>query len=509
MIPEARLPLTVSQITEVPEGQDTVTATMQFCSYVDGAWRAGDGPRVDRVNPADPDDVVTTYTQADSRVLGSAVRGADAAFVEWDRLGYLQRGRVLADAARCIRERAELIAAKMTAEHGKMLSESRLEVEATAQTFEYHAATARNPIGVEYPSARDDERIVTVRRPLGPVGVITPWNFPAQIPAWKIAPALLHGNTVIWKPASNTPGVSVLLMRALADAGLPAGVVNLVLGSGRLGAELVASPQVRAVTFTGSVPVGQAIRQVVSNRGGKLQMELGGHNPALVLPDAEPEHAADTVVAAAMSSTGQKCTATRRVILVGSGHERLIDLIRAKVAALRVGPGSDPQTQVGPVVSRQARKEVLDSIDLATREGAEVLAQASVPAGGGAYVPPTVLTGPTSMTICREEVFGPVVVVLRAQDLNEAIALANDTPYGLSASVFTRDEASIRRCIRDIAAGLIKVNAPTTGSELHAPFGGLKDSTFPGPREQNAAAAAAFFTIEKTAYLRVAPGTRA
>jgi alpha-ketoglutaric semialdehyde dehydrogenase len=474
-------------------------------SFINGAWIESAGDITYRFNPAAPSEAVTAYRQAGSEDLAKAIQAATVAAPAWDRLGILARGRVLSTAAQMIRERAEEIARTMTAEHGKTLAESRLEVDASADTFDYHAGSARNPVGADYPSSHPDERIVTVRRPLGIVGVITPWNFPLQIPAWKIAPALLHGNTVVWKSASNTPGVSVLLMDILAKAGLPAGVANLLLGPGSLGSELVSHPKVAGVTFTGSVPVGHQIRALVCGRGAKLQMELGGHNATLVLPDADPELAASSAVNAAMGSTGQKCTATRRIILVGDGHEEFLTKLREKVAALSVGPGTDPSVQIGPVVSASARDEITSAIGQALSEGAQIIAQAAVPDSDGCYVPPTVLTGPASLTICHEEVFGPVVTVLRASTLDDAIALANSTAFGLTAAVFTSDERAVRKCVTYLDAGLVKVNAPSTGSELHAPFGGMKDSTFAGPREQNSAAAAAFFTHEKTAYLRLAP----
>ncbi|WP_211320709.1 aldehyde dehydrogenase family protein [Arthrobacter livingstonensis] len=479
--------------------------TKPVSSYIDGSWVEGSGDFVSRYNPAAPDQVVTSYHQASAAELEQAIGAASAASAAWDGLGILARGRVLVAAAAAIRDRAEDIAAVMTAEHGKTLAESRMEVDASADTFDYHGASARNPIGTEFPSSHPEERILTVRRPLGVVGVITPWNFPLQIPAWKIAPAILHGNTVVWKSASNTPGVSVLLMEALAAVGVPAGVVNLILGPGALGSELVANPLVGGVTFTGSVPVGHHIRGIVCGRGAKLQLELGGHNATLVLPDADPELAATAVVNAAMGSTGQKCTATRRVILVGDGHEDFLARVKDKVSALIVGPGMDASVQIGPVVSPSARAEINAAIDQALADGGEILAQAVLPDGEGSYVAPTVLTGPRSMAICQEEVFGPVTTVLYADTLEEGIELANNTAFGLTAAVFSSDERSIRRCVAQLQAGLVKVNAPTTGSELHAPFGGMKDSTFAGPREQNSAAAATFFTHEKTAYLRLAP----
>jgi acyl-CoA reductase-like NAD-dependent aldehyde dehydrogenase len=334
------------------------------------------------------------------------------------------------------------------------------------------------------------------------VAAITPWNFPLQIPAWKLAPALLWGNTVVWKPASDTVAVAVAFAEVLIEAGIPAGVLNMILGPGVIGAELVGRHEVSGITFTGSVPVGRFIQAAAVPRGAKVQMELGGHNAAIVMPDADPTQAAAVLVASAMGSTGQKCTATRRIIAVGDSYDDLVTELAAVVKALNVGDGRDPVTEIGPLVSVQAAKEVTSAIEQALAEGAELLARASAPVGDGAFLPPTLLAGITGLTICQEEVFGPVATVLRAVDLDEAIDIANGTPFGLTAAVFTNDEQTVRRCIRDLEAGLVKVNAPNTGSELHAPFGGLKDSSFPAPREQNAASSAEFFTWSKTAYVR-------
>ncbi|MEO7006859.1 MAG: aldehyde dehydrogenase family protein [Terrimesophilobacter sp.] len=473
-------------------------------SFINGTFCEATGPETVRFNPARPHEPVTSYQQADSSALDSAVRAAVAAAGAWDDLGIIARGRILMRVGSLIRERRELLAEQMTAENGKTIGESELEVDASADTFDYHGASSRGAVGVEYPSSNPDERIFTVRRPLGVVAVITPWNFPLQIPAWKIAPALLYGNCVVWKSASNTPAVSASLMEVMRDAGVPDGVVNLLLGPGPLGSELVSRPEIAGVTFTGSVPVGQHIRTIATSRGAKLQMELGGHNASIVLPDADLKLTATSLVAASVASTGQKCTATRRVILVGGGHEELRNELISRVQELRLGDGCDPSVQIGPVVSREARDEIRAAIDLALSEGGSILAQATVPDSEGYFIPPTILTGPATMTICREEVFGPVFTILTAPTLDDAIDLANSTRFGLTASLFTSDEGAIRQCLKYLEAGLIKVNAPSTGSELHAPFGGLKDSTFAGPREQNNEAAAAFFTVEKTAYVRSA-----
>lgn len=482
----------------------TTTTTAELSNLVGGDWITGDGAPAVSTNPAHPDDVVATYYQATEALLDQAMAAAESAARAWDDLGLIARGRILRRAAVLLSERAESVAVLMTREQGKTLPESRGEVAATIDTLDYHAASSRQPDGATYPSSNPDELIRTVRRPIGPVAVVTPWNFPLQIPAWKIAPALLWGNPVVWKCASDTPALAVAFAEVLTDAGVPAGVLNLLLGPGSLGARLVAHPTTAAVTFTGSVGVGESIRDAVVPRGTKLQMELGGHNAAIVLPDADIDTSAEDIVAAATGSTGQKCTATRRIIAVGDAGP-LRDALVQRISALVVGDGADDGTELGPLVSAKAQAEVLAAIDQARSEGADVLAQSSVPEGPGHYVPATLLAGEASLRICQEEVFGPVVTLLEVADLEQAIELANATSFGLTASVFTQDERVVRRCLRDVVAGVVKVNAPSTGSELHAPFGGLRSSTFPAPREQNSAAVAEFFTITKTAYVRVAP----
>jgi aldehyde dehydrogenase (NAD+) len=482
----------------------TTTDTIALRHLIGGIWTDGLGVPAHSEDPANPDGgAVADYATATSEQLKQAMAAAAAAARDWDRQGLLGRGQVLRRAAQLMEQRAEDLAVLMTREQGKSLADSRGEVGATVETLYYHAAAARRPDGATYPSAHPDELIRTVRRPVGTVAVITPWNFPLQIPVWKIAPALLWGNPVVWKPASDTPAIAVALAEILVEAGVPDGVLNLLLGPGQLGAELVAHPQSAAVTFTGSVPVGHAIRDTAVPRGAKLQMELGGHNAALVLPDADLAAAADAIVAAAMGSTGQKCTATRRVIAVGDAYNGLVDELVTRVEKLSVGNGLEPGTALGPVVSARARDQVVEAVQLAVDEGAEVLATATVPAGPGHWVAPTLLAGTPDLTICREEVFGPVTTLLRADDLDCAIGLANATDFGLTAAVFTRNERSARRCVDELVAGLVKVNAPSTGSELHAPFGGLRDSSFPAPREQASDSAAEFFTTSKTAYLRL------
>ena len=462
------------------------------------------GERARSLNPARPGETLGEVVIADAAAVDAAVARARAAQAGWSALGTIARGRILRGCAAAIERRADELAALMTAEEGKTIGESQVEIDLSVETLLYHAGHARDADGRTYPSSHPDDVIRTVRVPVGVIAMVTPWNFPAQIPAWKAAPALLWGNAVVWKPSLDTPVLSRALAECMADGGLPDGVLEVVQGGAETGRALVDHPGVDAITFTGSVPVGRAIAAAATARGAKVQLELGGHNAAIVCADVDPAWAASVVLAGAMGSTGQKCTATRRIIAVGDAHEALVAELVRQTEALVVGDGADPTTQIGPLVSDRAQAAVAAAVDAAVAEGAEVLARATVPDGGW-YYPPTVLAGDPGLAICREEVFGPVTVVLRAADVDAAIALANATPFGLSATVLTHDERTIRRCFDRLEAGVVKANAPTTGTELHAPFGGLKDSAFPGPREQNADAAAEFCTWTKTTYSRLVP----
>ncbi len=483
---------------------DRATEVGELRHLIGGEWVTGTGVHAWSTNPAHPTTLVAEYRLADETMVDTSIEAATVAQAGWAALGLIKRGRILRDAASLLEERSEAIAALMTAEEGKTLPESLGEVAASVETLHYHAAQARSATGATFASSHPDEWIRTIRVPVGIVGVITPWNFPVQIPVWKIAPALLWGNTVQWKPASETPAVSIALAEVFHDAGVPPGVLGVLLAPGSVGARIVADERVSAVTFTGSVPVGRSIAATAVARGAKAQLELGGHNAAVVLPDASPDAIADALIFGAMGSTGQKCTATRRIIAVGSAYEGVVEAVAESVERLRVGDGADQNVDIGPLVSARALEEVSAALEQAIAEGAKIVASAAGFDGDGHYFAPTVLTGEPDLSICHDEVFGPVTTVLAASDLDHAIDLANSTRFGLTASVFGRDEASIRRCVVEIDAGLIKANGPTTGSELHVPFGGLKDSTIPGPREQNAQSSADFFTSTKSAYLRTA-----
>lgn len=475
-------------------------------NLIGGAWRAGGGASATSVNPARPDEVVATFQEADAGDIAAAVEAALDAQAGWEAMGSIRRGAILRDAADLLAERRDCVAELMTLDQGKTLPEALVEVDGSVETIRYHAAKGRDPHGRTFPSSFPGEHIETVRQALGVVGVITPWNFPTQIPAWKIAPALLHGNAVVWKPAGDVPAVSFAFAEALHDAGVPAGVLNMVLAPGSVAGRLVEDPRVAGITFTGSVGVGKVIAAAAAPRGVKVQLELGGHNAAIVMPDVDPAYAASQLLVGAMSGTGQKCTATRRIVLVGDSYESFVPEFASLVSNLVVGNGMESGVTTGPVISEKAKVEIESAVADSLEEGGTIVAQAQVPDSSGFFVAPTVLEGTMGIRTCKEEVFGPITTIVRAESLDEAIAIANDTEFGLTASIFSTRDADIAQATRELQAGLIKVNAPNTGSELHVPFGGLKDSTFPGPREQNAETVAEFFTVTKSVYRRLAPG---
>ena len=474
-------------------------------NLIGGTWKPGSGEHIQSVNPANPDDLVAELSQADNQDISRAIEEARMAQQEWWSLGIIKRGIILRSVADLLSERRQELAELMTREQGKTLAESLGEVDGSAETIRYHAASSRNPMGKTYPSSFPGEHIEQVRQALGVVGIITPWNFPTQIPSWKIAPALLWGNTVVWKPASDIPAISSEFARAFHDAGVPAGVLNMILASGRSASKLIESPEINGISFTGSVPVGQMIARTATARGAKVQLELGGHNAAIVMPDVDPQFAAAQLLVGAMSGTGQKCTATRRIITVGDIHQDFVAEFKKQVESLKLGSGMDPTTTTGPVISERAKMEIEAAVNDAVSEGGKIVAQASIPSESGFYFPPTVIEGTMEIRTCREEVFGPVTTLMNVSSLEEAIEIANATEFGLTASIFSASDSDIQRATEELQAGLIKINAPNTGSELHVPFGGLKDSTFPGPREQNSESVAEFYTNTKSVYRRVAP----
>ena len=474
----------------------------ELASIVDGRSRAGPG-RARDVNPARPSDVLAETLLADAAIAADAAAAARRALDAWRSASPADRGDVLRRAGDRLERNAAEIGRDLTLEEGKTLAEAVAETRRAAAILRYYAGQTFEPDGDVYPSASPTTLLYSRREPIGVVVALTPWNFPLAIPAWKIAPALAFGNTVVWKPAELVPLTSLHLFDAIVEAGLPSGVLNLVLGRGAVvGRALVTHPDVSAVTFTGSNSVGRDVQLEAIRHGKRAQLELGGKNPAIVLADADLDHAAEQVARGAFLSAGQKCTATSRVIVDRSVHDELAVRVAELARSWTLGDPLDDGTKVGPLVSDTQLDSVLGYLDRAREERATVHAGGARAErlGDGYFVEPTVLSGlgPASAVV-REEIFGPVAAFLPADGYEHAVALANDTPYGLTAALFTRDLGTALRFTSEIRAGVVKVNQETAGLEFHVPFGGTKESSS-GSREQGKVARD-FFTEWKTVYM--------
>lgn len=478
---------------------------MRLRNLIDGRWRDGCGPELTDVNPARPAERVAIGAAATTDDVDAAVQAARRAARGWARTPYHERAAVLQRAAGTVEAAAEQWGAELAAEEGKTRAEGVGEVRRAAEILRFCAGEADREAGELYASPRRGERILVTRRPVGVVAVVTPFNFPIAIPAWKIAPALVHGNAVVWKPAQVVPLLAVRLAGALEDAGLPAGVLNLVLADGRTGAHLVEHPGVDAVTFTGSTAVGHAIAASCAARGVAVQAEMGGKNAAVVLADADLELAVEQVLLGAFRSTGQKCTATSRLIVEAPVADEFVAEVARRAGELAVGDPLAEGTQMGPLVSEDALRTVLAGVGAALEEGACLRAGGPTRLDGdladGYFAAPTILELPsTELDLWREELFGPVLGAVRAADAEEALALAGDSRYGLSAAVFTRDLPRALAAVDELEVGVLHVNSETAGADPHVPFGGAKASGY-GPREQGRASRE-FFTATTTVYLR-------
>jgi aldehyde dehydrogenase (NAD+) len=474
--------------------------TTSLDSYVAGVWRAGSEVLEDR-NPAHPDEVVAEVRAADAALATEAVEAAAAAFPGWRATPAPSRGEILRKAADLLEARAADVGRDLAREEGKTLAEAVGETGRAVAILRYYAGQTLEPDGDTYPSHSPETFLYARREPIGVVSAITPWNFPIAIPAWKLAPALAYGCAVVWKPAELVPLTAVHLVAALVDAGLPDGVLNLVLGrSSVVGDALVTHDAVAAITFTGSNEVGRAIQLKAIERGKKAQLELGGKNPAVVLADADLDQAAEQVARGAFLSAGQKCTATSRVIVERDALEEFSDLLVERASGWKVGDPLQPETRVGPLASAAQLERVHGYLELASEEGGTDLAGGGDGDAEGYYVRPSVLAGlaPESR-VATEEIFGPVATLLPADSFEEALGLADATPFGLTASVFTRDLGKALHFAGAVRAGVVKVNQETAGLEFHVPFGGMKASSS-GSREQGKVARE-FFTEWKTVYI--------
>jgi len=477
-----------------------------YRNYIDGKWIESTSNRtIQNVNPANIDDVIGTIRQATRAEAKAAVDAAAENFTSWRATPAPTRGRIVGRAARLLEENKEDLAQLLTREEGKTIAESRGELQRSINVADFCAGEARRLNGETIQSELPANFAYTLKQPLGVVACVTPWNFPVAIPVWKIAPALVAGNTVVFKPASLTPATAVRIVDLFEAAGLPPGVLNLVLGSGSdAGDEIINHPAVKAVSFTGSNQVGIRLYEQVSRRGGKVQCEMGGKNPVVVLEDADMELAVESTAQGAFGSSGQRCTATSRAVVVNKIADEFVDRIAKRASSMRIGNGADPTTEMGPSVDESQFKTVLSYVDIGREDGATLVCGGQRAEGDelnkGYFVQPTVFDRVTrDMRIAREEIFGPVLSVLRVQDFEEAMRVANDCEYGLSSSIFSNDATRIFRFVDEIETGMTHINSPTTGGEAHVPFGGTKGTGI-GDREQGSTALD-FYTELKVVYV--------
>jgi alpha-ketoglutaric semialdehyde dehydrogenase len=478
-----------------------------FRNYVDGEWVESKSQKTfPNINPANTEETVGLFQASNAEDVDQACSAAAAARTAWADLPATKRGEYLFKAAELLESRLPQLGEEMTREEGKTLPEAIGEVKRAINIFRYFAGEGSRQFNYQVPSERENVLCYTIRKPLGTVALITPWNFPSAIPAWKIAPALIAGNTVVIKPASLAPLSSFRLVEALHESGIPPGVINYITGSGgSVGDALTSNPEIRAVSFTGSTSVGGALYKKVSERRIRVQLEMGGKNPTVVLSDADLDYAADILINGAFFSTGQKCTACSRAIIERSIYEPLVERLVEKTRKLKVGNGLDAGVQIGPAVDEEQLKTDLDYIDIAKKEGAELLCGGTRLTGDaydkGYFIEPTIFSGVTSeMRVAQEEVFGPVLALLVAEDFDDALRIANDVRFGLSASIVSKDLTRVHQFINRIEAGLITVNLPTAGVEYQLPFGGTKESSY-GMREQGPEALD-FYSESRTVYLK-------
>lgn len=482
-------------------------------NFIAGEWTpAESGITYPVYNPAHKERLLGHFQRSGPEDAGRAVAAAAAAAPGWADTPAPARAQVLFRALEIMGRRGEEIARTITAEEGKPLADARGEVKRAMNIIEYAAGEGRRMFGYTTPSELPSTVAYTVRRPLGVVGIITPWNFPIAIPAWKMAPALICGNAVVFKPASGTPLCAVKLTEVFEEAGVPAGALNLITGpGGSVGNALVESPDVAGISFTGSTEVGTELYTRGASRLKKVQAEMGGKNAVILLADADLDKALGGIVQGAFGSTGQRCTATSRVIVEDGVYDEFMRQLVARTARLTIGDGMDEGVDVSPLASESQQRMVSEYIAAGRDEGATLAYGGRTLTGGiydaGWYVEPTIFTDVSpDMRIAREEIFGPVLTVFRARDLDDAVAIANSVKFGLSSSVYTRDIPRAFRYINTVDAGMVHVNAPTLGGEVHLPFGGLKASGV-GQREQGVEAVD-FFSEVITVYIDYADAPR-
>jgi acyl-CoA reductase-like NAD-dependent aldehyde dehydrogenase len=472
----------------------TATPTTTFHNFIDGEWRSSvSGDLFENRNPANADDLIGVFQKSTRTDVEEAVDAARLAYERWRLVPAPRRAELLFRAAALIAERKESLARDMTREMGKVLEEARGDVqEAVDMTF-FMAGEGRRQHGQTAPSELRDKFAMSIRQPLGVCSVITPWNFPMAIPSWKIIPALVCGNTVVFKPATLTPLSAINFVKILEEAGIPRGVVNLITGGGgEVGNALLVSDTVRVVSFTGSTDVGRTVSEHAASSFKKVHLEMGGKNVVMVMEDANLELAVEGCLWGGFGTTGQRCTAASRVVVHENVYEPFLEAFVARARDLRVGDGLRPDTQVGPLVSEGQRETVVKYVDIGRQEGARLMFGGHALTTGsfakGSFHEPTIFADVApSMRIAQEEIFGPVVSVIPCHSFEDAIAIGNGVDYGLSASIYTQDINHAFAAMRDMYTGIFYVNAPTIGAEVHLPFGGTK-ATGNGHREAGTAA---------------------
>lgn len=461
----------------------------QFYNHIGGRWLpAISGEVFPSINPADSDEVLGMFPRSGATDIEQAVAAAKAAFPGWRSTPVPRRADYVLRAGLVLEQRKEELSQLMTREMGKTLKESRADVQEGIDFCLYMAGEGRRFFGHTVPAELPHKFSMTLRHPLGVVGLITPWNFPIAIPLWKVAPALICGCTAVFKPAEDTPLLSTILVEIFGGVGLPPGVLNLVHGFGEeAGAPLVEHPDVRGVSFTGSLEVGRQVNETCGRLMKRCSLELGSKNAMIVMPDADMDLAVEAAAWGAFATSGQRCTSTSRLIVHGEARQDFTDRLVGRVRRMKVGSGLDPSVELAPVINDKQKRRILEYIEIGRREGAVVLTgghELTGPGyGKGHFIAPTVFDEMTpEMRIAQEEIFGPVTGVITASGVNEAVAAANSTQYGLACSIYTRDLTATFKAITDLEFGVVYVNAPTIGAEIQLPFGGMK-STGNGHRE--------------------------
>ncbi len=478
---------------------------MQFYNYIGGQWRpASSGKTFLNINPADTSDIIGEFPQSTDSDVRMAAETAREAYKTWRLVPAPKRGDLLRKAGQILEARKDELAREMTREMGKIFAETKGDVQEAIDTAYYAATEGRRLFGYTVPSELPNKFAMSIRQPIGVAGCITPWNFPLAIPSWKIFPALLCGNTVVFKPAMDTPKTAHTFVEILIEAGIPEGVINLVHGGDDAGKAVVADPNIQIISFTGSSETGKIVAQHCAAQHKRVSLEMGGKNAVILMDDADLQLALDGVVWGAFGTTGQRCTATSRLLLHEKIHDKFVEMLVRRVERLRIGNGNDTGVDIGPVINAEQMQRILDYIELGKQEGATcIIGGTRLTENGlakGFFIAPTIFTNvKPEHRIAQEEIFGPLLSVLKFKTFEEAIKILNGVRYGLSSSLYTHNINLAFQAIRDFEAGITYINAPTIGAEAHLPFGGVKE-TGNGHRE-GGWQVYEFFSETKTVYV--------